>query len=216
MQINSGIYSVDFYKLCCIFVVMIKYETAIGLIEPHLPQFSAVCTAALEDLQAQLATFPGSMYNRTKATVMHNLICERLKTELGSTDGVRVFEEYESVSIVMDNKVLLRFKKLKKDGLPSNIRTRRSSDWDAQLLQMKLFPEYPDMACIDWGYVVDSTWSEIKSLKVMCRINANIQWEYLVRTSTLQVATSLPFPEQTETQPFVITAKKEKRNTKTG
>lgn len=143
----------------------------IPTIQPFLPAFKRCYKRALEKLNLMLAANPGELFIRAKATLLHNLMVLEIKSEFFENPDVEMNDEYESLILVILKKFSLRFKKLNKQGVPSNHKSGRNDKWISQQLSFDHpdFTPAPDSnsnVFLDICYAIDETWSYFISIQV--------------------------------------------------
>lgn len=154
---------------------LVKKEEASQIIAPYLPIFKESYDVALNYMQRVFAEVRQPLFQRTKATLLHNLVVNEICKRLENDPRIRIVEQYETITLVIDEKLFGRFKKLNDEGLASNIQTDRSDAIINQQLELA-FPDVPAITGIDIGYVIDAAWSTFDSLSVVCRKNDAIKW----------------------------------------
>jgi hypothetical protein len=145
-------------------------------IKPFLSLFKECYEKAIEKYNAFLSSFAAPLYNRTRAIVFQNIIVNEIISAFSGMPNVNIVEKYESISLVLNNHISARFKKLNKKGLPSNHRSHRNNALIAQQLEIS-YLEYPPIARVDVCYDLDATGMQYDLLKVMCRKNNQIIWD---------------------------------------
>ena len=187
-------------------------------IKPYLSIFKECYEQAIVKFNALLNIFAAPMYNRTKAINFQNIIVNEIKQACSEMDGVNIIEKYESISLVINNHISARFKKLNAKGLPSNHRSNRNDAIIGQQMEIG-FTDYPPIARIDVGYKMDATECDYELLKVICRKNNEILWDLYFHDANEDKETgSNPIkvtpPTPPNTSPSRITINKEHKKAK--
>jgi hypothetical protein len=145
-------------------------------IKPYLAVFKSCYEGAIIKYNRILAVYAEPMYNRTKAINFQNIIVNEIKSAFFSIDNTSIVEKYESISLIINNYISARFKKLNKQGLPNNHKSNRNDSIISQQLQLG-FVDYPPLAWIDIGYALDISGMSFDILKVVCRKDGDIIWD---------------------------------------
>ncbi len=153
---------------------VIEKDAASSLLQPYLPLFNSIMVDSLNQLNNALNAIDVNINNRAKTATLHSIAVEKTKRSLNESDGLRIFQKYKSIQIVVEGRIVGRIKKLKRNNLTSNSKTFRNSLIESQ--QLRLF-NLPEMTFVDLGYHIDPTWTSYEKLLVICRVNDEIKWE---------------------------------------
>lgn len=145
-------------------------------IKPFLSIFKRCYEKAIDKYNDWLDSFAAPAYNRTRAIIFQNIIVNEIKATFFDMPNVQIKEKYESISLVINNHISARFKKLNRKGFPSNHRSKRNDSIIGQQLLLT-FDNYPPIARIDVGYNLDATGMNFDLLKVICRKNDEVLWD---------------------------------------
>lgn len=171
---------------------MVTETTAKDLVTPYLPTFQVCYVNALAKMNLSMLA-SGPLNKRTKATFFHNLINNELKVHF-PTENVKIREEYESLYLLIQNPssqecLRIRFKKLGTNGLPSNIHTERNQIIQGQTT---LLPAL-EIAYLDVVYIPNETWTDFRSLQVVCFQNKSISYVLPFGNMNLEQVSPTPF-----------------------
>lgn len=152
-------------------------EGAIELLTPHLLFLEQCASQGLQLLNGVLNHYPQSYYQRTKATLLHNMVVNEIKNSphFSSNIDVAFHERFETLYVVIGNQISIRFKKLNEMGMAANISTARNDSIMSQQLSFE-FSEYPNLIWVDFGYRIDKSWTSFESLEIVCRRNDQTIW----------------------------------------
>jgi hypothetical protein len=150
-------------------------EEGNNILKAHLQaikNFHEECLADLNDIVLSKR----SLTNRAKAVVFNNWVSDKGKEYFNSQKITHcaIVEKYQSTHIILDNQIILRFKKLTQNKLSRNNSTKRNNAIINQLPQ--LFPEYDRRTYVEAGYIINALWTDIKVMAV-CRFGTNNIWE---------------------------------------
>lgn len=110
---------------------------------------------------------------RTIASLIHDNIAMSISRQFIDEPAV-IAKEFNGIyGLLLEGKLLIRFKKLNEDYSTSNIQTRQTISYDNQE-SIEGFPEIPTF--LYCGYVPDETWSSIKNIYLICREGNDNRW----------------------------------------
>ncbi|MBV6516371.1 MAG: hypothetical protein HPKKFMNG_02037 [Planctomycetes bacterium] len=127
---------------------LLSVDAAALLLEPFGPIIRGILDDSWQkcrDLRAADFEFGNICSTRTRACIVHdyitNLVPQRFAEAIASGRVTYSFEKYGFPVVNIEGKVLLRFKKLDEDGLPSNIPTNRQTSIQHQRTMFDDFGE---------------------------------------------------------------------------
>ena len=91
-----------------------------------------------------------------------------------TNEDIRLHEAHDTVCLVIEEKVFVRFKKLNRDYLSANYQTQRAIGFNEQLDLVGI----PTIARVDVGYILDELKTRIEELAFVCRSGNTIAWKY--------------------------------------
>lgn len=113
------------------------------------------------------------------------------------------------MTLVIDSKIAARVKKLNNvTGLPSNIKTKRVESIIDQT-QYSLFPEFPAPTNICVGYVINDTWTQVLSLRILCVYKDSLAWQPIDITKVSDTEPMKFITNEEEIAPRVTPKKKQ-------
>lgn len=184
------------------------------MLESHLQELREIHIKCLGTLNGILNTTSNTFNSRTKAVMYNNLVAEEAKAYFlsQSLSKSSIVEKYQSPHIVIDKRMILRFKKLGRNRLSRNNSTKRNNNI---VNQAQLFPEYENQTYIEAGYVIDFTWTDIK-VYIVCRKGKSNLWEHELKNvneifTVLETEAGIPL---IGTMPITITAEETKAKIK--
>src|ERR1700738_4897176 len=132
---------------------LFKMNLADGLLQPHYAGFRAIIQGAWVDYQNLPPSTKAQLSNSARANCVYSFMIFRARAYFN-----RVPKAYETNSrglilFGIDGKILIRFKKLKKDKTPSNYPTEHAVQFSAQLN----LPGIEPAARVTTGYILNST-----------------------------------------------------------
>lgn len=161
----------------------ITEEDARKIVGPYEERIAAAIDRAWSNVAANPARAAFNL-KRTVATVMHQFMMNELRAELGSERGVHLVEEHETIRIVLDQRLLVRVKKMDKRGF--------TVAHTSQALLGFIYPDVPkvvtlpwaeeelceEMPCVDMGYVLNDLGTRITQKIVAARDGGAVVWSY--------------------------------------
>lgn len=160
---------------------LLTKEESIEILQPHLATLERVMTESLEDLNKALATLTEQVNKRAKSALLHSIAVEKTKKYFDKIADVIIRQKYQSIQIIFSNKIVGRIKKVNKDNKTTNAKTRRNQAIVKQ--QMSLFSElfvadFIPSQFVDFGYHINETGSSYERLRVICRKDKDINWDF--------------------------------------
>jgi hypothetical protein len=111
---------------------------------------------------------------RTIASLVHDFTQARIIEAFSGMDNVYIGKFNKIFGLVIENKVFIRFKKINPDFSTSNIPTKQTRDYEDQQIEFAGFPSRP--VYLYAGYQLNSTWTDINNLFIICKEGKNFQW----------------------------------------
>lgn len=179
---------------------LISKDEAAVLLEPHIPllhdclarAWSAWC--GLRDREAQAGIELGPI---ARARIVYELVVKHARIAFADVPRVAVSQKRGFLVLVFGDRAVVRFKKLKKNLMPSSARTRQQELFAAQLE----LPGLPAPATyLNAGYVLNETQLEIERIVLSCIESAELRWwldldlGLVGATTPLAATTPLPAP----------------------
>ena len=170
-------------------------------LENLLPRFGDCYLRTLAQFQVVAFSFYGSMNKRAKPTVFHNLLVNYIMAEFHDDKNIKFYPSHETLIIVIDDLIALRFKKLDEKGQPRNKKSDRNDQLVAQ--DYTLFEDVPSITLLDFGYSINETWTEFEYISVACNLNGISLWLiYITKEGGATLLTSAnpnpPLPDESE------------------
>lgn len=172
---------------------LITEKSAQEMLTNYMPVFDSILTSSLNDFTKFLSSFTCPLTKRTKATFLNNIIVNYAKGSFTESEHIRIIERYESLSIIICDKLSIRFKKLNINLIPSNVKTKRND----KIINQQLIINFPnfikpsDITCLDIGYVINDTYSNFDQKVIVCRQNRNILWEIKISSVSTENTTEV-------------------------
>ena len=126
---------------------------------------------------------------RTRAQVVSNAYYDRALAARGCANGIRTVEENERLLLAVDDRVVLRFKRLDRDQHTRNYSTRASRAMDGQK-QVEI-PDIGHLPRVVLGYMLDGIPAKLIDIRVVFAISNRVLWSYPIDGSA---SGTLPLP----------------------
>lgn len=151
---------------------------AFDILQEHLEDFSVAIQQGFDDWVAMTrlsadAGIPTRSLPRTKATVIHNCIINRIEEQFTGSAGKPAAGTYNRVfGVPLDGKLFVRFKKLNRELSVQNHSSVQNSSFIAQ----KPILGIPAINYLYAGYTVDSTFTTVTGIYIVCRFRNQVLW----------------------------------------
>lgn len=127
---------------------------------------------------------------RSRATNVHDHQVERARQALGGISGIRFLESNTVFFVVIDELVMIRFKKLDLDMLTRNYPTLHALRINSQ----SPMPNIPSLTRLVLGYVLNADETEIAAVALTCPNGRRNHWVHIFGAQ----ATQLEFQQITD------------------
>ena len=143
-------------------------------------------------------------FARTRASIVYDYFVSEAMARFDGRSDVRLIVRHESLLMLFDHEVLLRFKKGNAAGVGSNIETQRELDF---VTPEAMIPGLlPDVSKVELCYQLDELKVDLKDISVVARDKDKRIWAYSI--SDLKGGQVLPFasPPGSDSGPSSSTA----------
>lgn len=153
-------------------------EQAEQILSPFIPTINSSIKKGFSDYINSCARYTEKrsleLKARTKASVIHNLIIERIREAFEDVPNVTV-KEYRGVfGLHFRNQLFIRFNKFNSRLEPSQARTKQRQRFENQQTVIPGFPRKP--LFLYAGYTFTPTMTGISSINISCRIKGSQEW----------------------------------------
>ncbi len=175
------------------------------ILEPHEARLSGIFHRAWARLSKNpdRASFE---FDRTVAVVMHQFTMLELRAEYAEVSGAHLWEEHETIRLLLDRRVMLRLKKMDENGV-----TRASPTQSALAFITPMAPlpftsaDFPDPCSVDCGYVLNDLGTRIDHVLIAARNGDAVLWSYAIDRAAPTTATfTLPHAPASPSSPASI------------
>ena len=126
----------------------------------------------LQSSEVERVRFP-----RTRANIVWDRMIDRALEVLPSKPGIRIMYHYQTVSFVVDDKVLFRFKKGDEKGLSRNFPTQLALAYHDHSTNIGLFGPV-ELLRVQVVYVLNHLETDIQDVLVIGRNGSKVVWTY--------------------------------------
>jgi hypothetical protein len=138
--------------------------------------------------------FPG----RSRACLIHDFMVQRAIMAWANDSAIRVIRGDETAKFVVDELVLLRFKKADSRGLGSNIPTQASLSFIDQQYEL---PGIPNVHKIEIVYELNRLQTQINRVVAVARDGEERLWDYVIAPSTTAAVIPMPLASNYDALP---------------
>lgn len=167
------------------------------VLRPHYARLHKVINAGFESWRSLPPAFRAKLSPRTRASVIRDGMVSCARHEFADLDGVAVREIRGNFFVVLDDRILVRFKKHDKRGRPRNILTKLQ--FKMQMQQFQLFRFEPALV-VAAGYQLNAMETAIESRLVSCVEGSRRLW-LLEIPADLSDDDIVEFPSKVPTRP---------------
>ncbi|NBB18822.1 hypothetical protein GVN20_05590 [Runella sp. CRIBMP] len=111
---------------------------------------------------------------RTICSMVHDFIRARIAEEFSDDSSVKYGESGGIFFLIIQNKILIRFKKMTKKLAISHIDTRQAVKFKWQE-KLTAFPD--DLTLFYAGYIPDKAWMGLVNVPLVCRRGETVLWQ---------------------------------------
>jgi hypothetical protein len=114
---------------------------------------------------------------RARAAIVYDEIVDKALVEFESKPDVIVKRTASTLMLYIGDHIVLRFKKIRKNGRCSNILTKQQILFRAQQSVQLQLPEMQKGTLVHAGYQLDDLQQEIQRKSVVCQLNNSVIWQ---------------------------------------
>lgn len=186
-------------------------EEARTLLEPHYPAISECIAAGWDAWQSVRQAAPNAclpLETRTWAGLVHdNIVAHAQRRFSGMGPGVVVSSACGFLTIDFHGKIILRFKKLRKNLRPSNVATGQQDDFRQQQLFSSVATK------VTAGYRVDALGTIIRDIQIVCWLDSHLNWSLRMPDLCGDTGVAQPMSPDAPRKPLVVAKKSTKKAT---
>ena len=174
----------------------ISEEWAKGRLAAHEP-YLAYCVhhGWQRFLREVPSTVRTDLTARGQANIVWDLMATVADVNVSATEGLYLKRSNNSMFIVVEDEVIVRFKKLNEGGESANIQTELQIEYRDQLP----LPGLGDLPRLDVGYRLDGTGMDYEAVMVSCPSGRGSAWHYEIPRMKLEA-----FQPAAESEPTIV------------
>lgn len=150
-----------------------SYEQTVKTLKPYQDKIAACIQNGFSEFEEKYNSDSYKLEIRTKSNIIRDLIVDNAKKDFLSDNKITFIRQNHYTLMNVDNKCLLRFKKLKPNLTSSNYATQQALNFSLQL-EIPGLPPAPTR--LDVGYVPDPVFSKIEGIYVVCLNGKKPKW----------------------------------------
>lgn len=177
-------------------MALISEADAIQILGYRIYDFRDVMVAAWDEYLGIAPRHRLLLCSTTRAGIVHDFIKQRVRERFGDDSSAHVVEVNKMLVVVINQRLVVRFKLFHPDKTSSNIRTGQVKDYREQRdipelrNQLDLIGE---LSNLEAGYILDQLESEIRETWLVCPSGLCASaWKHEIRNT--DVATGVPEP----------------------
>ena len=121
-----------------------------------------------------------SRWPRTRATIYFEYLANRLSYEFSQDSGARFIFQRESFKLILEDRLVLRFKKANNNGVGSNIGTQAEMGFCEPQGDL---PGLPGIQKVEIVYTLNVTGTALSEIVVQARNGDRTLWKYNIAAS---------------------------------
>jgi len=172
--------------------MIISQSDVFGVLEPHIPTIRECVHAGLDDFNVNYDSERFRLSARSRASVIRDLIFFHVRRLFEGVKGVKILQKETFEGLLVEQRILLRIKKLNNKKQASNLPTRQALDFSNQQLCFEGF--LPPIACLNLGYIPDKAWVCAEEIVIACPNSMKTNAWYIDITEDKYVEKAPVFP----------------------
>lgn len=154
--------------------LLISEQEAKFILEPHLSAFRQVMENAWQDWISIPDEQRVKLDARSRASCLYAFIMHHAKTRFDNVPGLKLIEKRGLFLVDVNDKVVVRFKKLGANKKTRNASTKQQITFG---LQLEL-PGMPQAVRLNVGYVLNLTQTAFEDLFVTLQQGRKLKWDF--------------------------------------
>lgn len=169
---------------------MLSHAEAETILDPYKGLLREVVDSAWRDYCSLRNNIPHVFTPRTRASIIHDFMVSHARNKLAGIKGVRLLDVGGLFLVEINEKILIRFKKLNDDKMPNNIPTQQALDFMEQLE----LPGMPHIIRLVVGYELNKLQTGIQAISVTCPRGTKKEWHFELEGVVTEVADIVELP----------------------
>jgi len=150
-------------------------DDAKGFIDPYKNILNEIIELGCSDFFSLLKYSPHPIQTRAIYTLIYEFIEARAKEKLDGVNGVVLLNQNGLFLAVLQNKVILRFKKINGKKMPSNIPTHQTIAYMNQQLDL---PDFSFITTLIVGYELNRFKTKLQEVTITCPNGKKNFWTF--------------------------------------
>lgn len=150
----------------------ITRDEAVTVLKPYLDKLRECVVLAWDDYITQYNDLRFPHTSRTRANIIHDLMCLHAKRQFAPIKGVHIRETNGLFLVDFHGELQIRFKKLNRSMKSSNIPTQQTLHFFEQL-ELEGIPSATRLVI---GYILDEAQTQIRTVVITCPKGQEIEW----------------------------------------
>jgi hypothetical protein len=132
---------------------------------------------------------------RTDASICHDLIIDSIVNEFESAPRTRCFYRNNLFLLIIEEKVVLRFKMFDQNLLSHSIPTKQLFLFNNQDVEQLELPDMPPHALLHVGYCLNELRTKVKDVYITYRKGNYNLWDWLLTEEIVSNVAEIQYPE---------------------
>lgn len=155
--------------------MLISSREAHEILEFIKSQLSVCVVSGCSDYFSLLKHIPQTIKLRTTYNLIYDFIESHARNTFDAVPGVKILDHNGLFLLLVRDKLVLRFKKLNNEKMPSNIPTIQATYYMNQELEL---PNYPHHTMLIVGYELDHLKTRLQEITITCPNGNSNLWSF--------------------------------------
>ena len=178
---------------------LISLEEAEVVLGPYRERLERCIQQGWEAWKTDYAQKHHILHARARAAIVFDEIVAQALAEFPNGEGLVARRTSNTFMLYIGDSIILRFKKIRKNGRCSNILTHQQVMFRAQV-QMRL-PTMQKGTLVHAGYMLDDIQQEVAKKSVVCQLNNRVIWQMELASEGSAEVEFMPLPETPTSKP---------------
>jgi hypothetical protein len=167
---------------------LLSREGALNLLEPYLEILNQCIDGGWSAWKKDYAHKSHILDARSRAAIVYAEIFHQALKSFQGLPGVKILQRPGSLMVYIGDEITLRFKKMKRSGRCSNIRT----GIQRRLLAQLQLPGMLDGTLVHAGYELDDLQQNVIRKAVVCQLGKEILWDIEITGASAELVSMPP------------------------
>lgn len=189
-------------------IYTLSKEQAKDLLKPYAQLFYDAIIGGFDDYKLNDSSRGHIHNNCVKSNLVRSYVLARIKQTVAQYSELKFMEQKRMFAVIVEDKVILRFKKLNNRFRSENIKTKQVAAFRNRNLTFQGLRALP----VDAGWKVDDFYSEIHDVHFVCPDGKGNLWRIPLYDLSIQKKQIAMFPVEEQDIITVVTVKPEVAN----